>query len=83
MVLNIAGDYMKSFTTKVEEKDDDKEKEKAEEAKVCSNFTIIRLCKCDSLKHKTGVYRGILYCLIFAQKHRLWVLVRTASFRRF
>ena len=27
---------------------------------------------------KTGVYRGIHYCLIFALKHRLWVLVRTA-----
>ena len=61
MVLNIAGDYMKSFTTKVEDKDDDdKEKEKAEEAKVCSNFTIICMCKCYSLKPKTGVYRGIL-----------------------
>ena len=28
---------------------------------------------------KTGVYRGIHYFLIFALKHRLWVLVRTAS----
>ena len=27
---------------------------------------------------KTGVYRGIDYFLISAQKHRLWVLVRTA-----
>ena len=32
---------------------------------------------------KTGVYRGILYFLIFALKHRLWVLVRAASLRRF
>ena len=32
---------------------------------------------------KTGVYRGIHYFLIFALKHRLWVLVRTASLRRF
>ena len=28
---------------------------------------------------KTGVYRGIHYFLIFALKHRLWVLLRTAS----
>ena len=31
----------------------------------------------------TGVYRGIHYLLIFALKHILWVLVRTASLRRF
>ena len=30
---------------------------------------------------KTGVYRGIHYFLIFALKHILWVLVRTASMR--
>ena len=30
---------------------------------------------------KTGVYRGIHF-LVFALKHRLWVLVRTASLRR-
>ena len=30
------------------------------------------------LYSKTGVYRGILFFLIFAPKHRLWVLVRTA-----
>ena len=38
------------------------------------------------LYSKTGVYRGgggIHYFLIFALKHRLWVLVRTASLRRF
>ena len=28
---------------------------------------------------KTGVYRGIYYFLMFALKHRSWVLVRTAS----
>ena len=28
---------------------------------------------------KTGGYRGIHYILIFALKHVLWVLVRTAS----
>ena len=28
---------------------------------------------------ETGVYRGIHFFLIFALKHRLWVLVRTAS----
>ena len=32
---------------------------------------------------KTGVCRGIPFFLIFAPKHRLWVLVRTASARRF
>ena len=31
------------------------------------------------LYSKTRVYRGIHYFLISAQKHRLWVLVRTAS----
>ena len=35
------------------------------------------------LYRKTGVYRGIPIFLIFAPKHRLWVLVRTASARRF
>ena len=32
---------------------------------------------------KTGVYRGIHNCLIFALQDRLWVLVRTASMGRF
>ena len=32
---------------------------------------------------KTGVCGGIPIFLIFAPKHRLWVLVRTASARRF
>ena len=43
-------------------------------------------CPCDSyppytplLYSKIGVYRGIHNFLIFALKHRLWVLVRTAS----
>ena len=31
---------------------------------------------------KLGVYRGIHNFLIFALKHRLWVLVRTAPLRR-
>ena len=35
------------------------------------------------LYSKTGVCRGIPIFLIFAPKHRLWVLVRTASSRRF
>ena len=35
------------------------------------------------LYNKTGVYRDIHYFLIFALKHILWVLVRTASMRRF
>ena len=33
------------------------------------------------LYSKTGVCRGISIFLIFAPKHRLWVLVRTASHR--
>ena len=32
---------------------------------------------------KSGVYRGIHYFLSFALKDILWVLVRTASMRRF
>ena len=44
-------------------------------------------CPCDSYPltphfynyNKIGVYRGIHNFLIFALKHRLWVLVRTAS----
>ena len=35
------------------------------------------------LYSKTGVYRGITIFLIFDPKHRLWVLVRTTSPRRF
>ena len=35
------------------------------------------------LYSKTGVCRGIPIFLIFGTKHRLWVLVRTASARRF
>ena len=35
------------------------------------------------LYSKTGVCRGISIFLIFAPKHILWVLVRTASARRF
>ena len=34
------------------------------------------------LYSKTGVCRGIPIFLIFAPKHRLWVLVRTASVRQ-
>ena len=35
------------------------------------------------LYSKTAVYRGINIFLIFALKHRMWVLVRKASVRRF
>ena len=35
------------------------------------------------LYSKTGVHRGMHYFLYFALKHGLWVLVRTASMRRF
>ena len=52
--------------------------------------TIRITCPCDLyppytplLYSKTGVYRGIHFFLIFALKHRLWVLIRTASMRRF
>ena len=34
---------------------------------------------CPFLYSKTGVYRGIHYFSYFCSKHRLWVLVRTAS----
>ena len=34
------------------------------------------------LYNKTGVCRGIPIFLIFAPKHRLWVLVRTASIKK-
>ena len=36
-----------------------------------------------TLYSKTGVYRGIHNFSYSAQKHRLWVLVRTASMRQF
>ena len=35
------------------------------------------------LYSKTGVYKSIHFFLIFASKHRLWVLIRNASLRRF
>ena len=35
------------------------------------------------LYSKTGVYRSIYIFVIFAPKHRLWVLIRTASPRQF
>ena len=35
------------------------------------------------LYSKNGAYRGILFFLIFALKHRLWVFVRTASISDF
>ena len=44
--------------------------------------------KCILLKphfyiENTGVYKGILTFLIFDPKHKLWILVRTASARQF
>ena len=48
-------------------------------------FNIKITCSCDlyplhpTFYGKTGVYRGIHYFLIFALKHRLWVLIRNAS----
>ena len=47
---------------------------------------IMQTCPCNehpTFYSKTGVYRGIHYFLIFVLKHILWVLVRTASMRRF
>ena len=35
------------------------------------------------LYSKTGVYRGMHYFSYFCSKHKFWVLVRTASTRRF
>ena len=55
---------------------------------VCSYVAIRITSPCDlypltpHLYSKTGVYRGIHYFLIFALKHRLWVLVRTASVKK-
>ena len=60
------------------------------EMSVCVIFAVIRkTCPCSGYPLKphfyilTGVCRGIPIFLIFALKHRLWVLVRTASPRRF
>ena len=57
---------------------------------IMSGFCITktRLYNFDPLKphffySKTGVYRGKHYFSYFWSKHRLWVLVRTASSRRF
>ena len=48
------------------------------------NTSVCFIPPCTSLLYsKTGVYRGIHYFLIFALKHILWVLVRTASIRPF
>ena len=50
----------------------------------------MQTCPCNEYPHtpqlsysKTGVYSGIPCFHIFALKHGLWVLVRTASLRRF
>ena len=52
--------------------------------------TTRKTCRCNEYHpkthfylSKTGVCRGASIFLIFAPKHRLWVLVRTASSRRF
>ena len=54
------------------------------------SFFIRKTCPCNVYPlephfytTKNGVCRGIPNFLIFAPKHRLWVLVRTASTRRF
>ena len=48
------------------------------------NMSVCFIPPCTPLLYsKTGVNRGIHYFLIFALKHRSWVLVRTASLRWF
>ena len=47
------------------------------------HFYIVTTPYTPLLYSKTGVYWGIHFFLIFASKHRLLVLVRTASLRRF
>ena len=48
------------------------------------NMSVQRIPAYTPILHsKTGVCRGIPIFLIFAPKHRLWVLVRTASPKRF
>ena len=56
----------------------------------CKKSIITKTCLCNVYPlephfyiAKLGVCRGIPIFLIFAPKHRLWVLVRTASSRRF
>ena len=44
------------------------------------NMSMLLMPHCTSILYSnTGVYRGIHFFLIFASKHRLWVLVRTAT----
>ena len=48
------------------------------------NMSVKSIPPCTPLLYrKNGVCRGIPIFLIFTLKHRLWVLVRTASARRF
>ena len=56
----------------------------------CCVWPIMLTCSCNvyppytpRLYSKSGVYRDVHDFLIFALKDRLWVLVRTASLRRF
>ena len=56
------------------------------ERTVIYNGVIMKTSPCNEqppttplLYSKTGVYRGIHFFLIFALKHRFWVLVRTAA----
>ena len=58
--------------------------------KFIADRSIMLTCPCDVdppytqlLYSKTGVYMGIYLFLIFALKHRLWVLVTIASVMRF
>ena len=49
----------------------------------CKQVRVMNTPLHPSFYSKTGVYRGIHFFPIFALKHRSWVLVRTASVRRF
>ena len=49
----------------------------------CKQVRVMNTPYTPLLYSNLGVNRGLLYFLIFALKHRLWVLVRTASMRRF
>ena len=46
----------------------------------CKQVRVMNTPLHPTLYSKTGVYRGIHFFLIFALKHRSWVLVRTAIY---
>ena len=54
-------------------------KSKSEKGKNEMRNMLTCTCDEDPLYSKIGVYRGMHFFLIFALKHRLWVLVRTCT----